>query len=147
MDKIVRNFGAFIIGFCLAMMWGIYQAHSKDIITRSDGGGRIDALHQQYYSEWAGGRNRHVIDGYCGSACTLKLSFPNTCVTPRAKFMFHHGFLPLGFWELYSPWGSEYMMSYYPPKIKAWINAQGGLQYRKMWLSSADAVKLGVKAC
>ena len=144
----LQNWGSFIIGFCLMMMWGIYKAHSADIIQSTpDGGGYITALHAKYHAQWAGGRNRHVIDAYCGSACTLKLSFPNTCITKRGRLMFHHGYFPLGFWELYSQSGSDYMMHYYPPRIQTWIRNQGGLQYRKMWLDYAGAVKLGVKAC
>ena len=29
------------------------------------------------------------IDGRCSSACTMGLSYPNVCVTPRAQFDFH----------------------------------------------------------
>ena len=143
----IQNWGAALLGFCLVMMWAMLKAHSANIVTTRDGGGRIDTLHAQYHSQWAGGLNRHVIDGYCGSACTLKLSYPNTCVTPRAKFMFHHGYIPMLGWELHSAEGSAYMMRHYPPRIRAWISAQGGLTHKKLWLDYRGARRLGIRAC
>lgn len=68
-----------------------------------------------------------IIDGPCNSACTLFLSRPDICVTPRASFGFHTIRIPATGQELLGY--SAILMKAYPPKIKKWLKSEGGLKY------------------
>ena len=61
--------------------------HGQVVIT-DDPGGEIYA----FADRWDQIRAKGVpvkIDGRCSSSCTMGLSNPNVCVTPRAQFDFH----------------------------------------------------------
>lgn len=64
------------------------------------------------------------IDGRCMSACTLYLSNPQTCITPRASFHFHR---PYSTDPKHSATAQAFMMKLYPSWVVRWINARGGL--------------------
>lgn len=74
-----------------------------------------------------------IIDGYCASACTLHLSNPRTCVTPRAVLVFHAASNALG---------TAYLMRMYPANIREYIQSQGGLTKRLIILRGKLAQRL-----
>ena len=138
--KPAAGIAAGIIGAVL-----LYGVMAGDVVVRSDPGGNIVALYTEYYDQWQAG-HRHVIDGRCASACTMRLGFPNTCVTPRARLGFHRAYYFNFFGlKLGSPWGTQYMLDRYPSRVRAWIEPR--ISHDMTYLSAADAVRLGVKAC
>jgi hypothetical protein len=75
-----------------------------------------------------------IIDGDCNSACTLVLTkAPDLiCATPRARFNFHAAYsIETG---AYASVATKYLMDAYPERVRAWINANGGLR-TKEWLT------------
>ena len=78
-----------------------------------------------------------VIDGYCASACTLHLSNPRTCLTPRAVLVFH---------AASNAHGTKYLMREYPARVRAYLKAQGGLSDRLIVLRGKPAQRL-IGAC
>lgn len=75
-------------------------------------------------------RGRVVIDGPCYSACTVVLSKANVCATPRAVLGFHAGTrvdANTGRAIGNRPGDSEYIMRYYPARVRAYIASRGGL--------------------
>jgi hypothetical protein len=83
------------------------------------------------------------IHGLCGSACTLALSFPNTCVRPDARLMFHlprhtNGKVDYDFYQT--------MYQMYPNNIKPIFEKT--LDGRDHWYSGADLhINHGVPLC
>lgn len=66
-----------------------------------------------------------VINGRCPSACAIMadLARPFVCITPRASFHFHKGFIrtPEGVVARFDPYSSE--------DVWRWINVRGGFPY------------------
>jgi hypothetical protein len=129
-------------GGVMLVAGGVYRG---DIVVKADPGGDVAKLYSRYYSEWSSGL-RHVIDGRCASACTMRLAFDNTCVTPNARLGFHKAYYAkAGPLVIESKWGTQYMMERWPPRIRERIEPV--LSHDMTWLSSAEAQKLGVPAC
>lgn len=63
-------------------------------------------------------------DGLCASACTLYLSVPDKCATPRARFAFHrvYGSTPSG-----DEIATQYLWRNYPEWVRRWLIMHGGL--------------------
>lgn len=87
-----------------------------------------------------------IIDGRCYSACTTVIGLvpsKNICVTPRAVLGFHAALAP-------DHWGGQVVDSdathlifnMYPRPIQEWLNFNGGLQRRMIYLRGADLAKL-----
>ena len=97
-----------------------------------DVGGRIGSYVDQY-SEIRNSGERVVIDGACLSACTLVLGIVplnRICATPRASLGFHQAYYDKRWTaglRVTSVAGTDELMSYYPPAVKAWIAKKGGL--------------------
>jgi hypothetical protein len=109
-------------------------------------GGRVDEFMRDVESVGDSGDNV-VINGFCASSCTLYLAGSQVCVTPDAVMGSHSPFFA-------NPDGSRgptarkaipLFMSSYPPALRAWINAHGGLTARPLILRGSHA-KLGVLA-
>lgn len=105
----------------------VHFAHAKDIRITYDTGGSVYNYATYYRAHRA---DRFVIDGYCGSSCTLALALPRTCVTKRSSLGFHQAYE----WAIWPPGSkhidvglSSYFMSQYPRGIRNWINRNGGL--------------------
>ena len=100
-------------------------------ITR-DFGGYVEEYKAKYASLRDKGE-RVVIDGICNSACTLVLGIvplSRICVTPKASLGFHQAYYDKNWTaglRVTSIAGTEELMSYYPPSVKAWIARHGGL--------------------
>jgi len=100
-------------------------------ITRDFGG-----LVEQYKAKYAKVRDRGervIIDGICNSACTLVLGIVplnRICATPRASLGFHQAYYDKRWTaglRVTSVAGTDELMSYYPPTVKAWLARKGGL--------------------
>jgi len=108
-----------------------------------DGGGNVldyyETVRSANYS-----RRPLPIEGYCASACTMKLGARTACVSPNATLRFHSA----SSYGARSWGGNTLMMSLYPPRIRAWVmrhNALDSLSFTDM--SGSEAIALGVKAC
>jgi len=89
-------------------------------------------------------RRTVAIDGYCASACTMKLGARHACVTPEATLRFHSASA-----NGEASWaGNTLLMSVYPPAIRAWVRrhqALDSLAFTEM--SGSEAIGLGIRAC
>jgi hypothetical protein len=91
-----------------------------------------------------------IIDGPCLSACTLVLGVlpkEKICVTPRARLGFHAA------WERdrqgrkkISKAGTEVVMKIYPPEIRSWIQKNGGLNDKLIYLQGPELATM-YQAC
>jgi hypothetical protein len=91
-----------------------------------------------------------IIDGPCLSACTLVLGVlpkDKICVTQRARLGFHAA------WQrdrrgrkVISKSGTEVVMKIYPPEIRSWIEKNGGLNDKLIFLQGPELANM-YKAC
>ena len=130
---------------CLALLCA--SPASADLFMPMDRGGQI----AEYEALVAASPRPIRIDGYCMSACTIKLA--KGCVTRRAVLMFHSAFDPViagraGPWAGMSPGGNAVLMRYYPRRIAEHVRRNGWLlspSYSEM--TGAEAIKLGIPEC
>ena len=127
------------IGAALLM---VALAHGAGAVTITDDyGGRIrDYLIK--YRALERSSEPVVIDGVCGSACTILLGIipaSRICVTPRAAFQFHAAWdqTPNG-GQVINPAGNSVLLAYYPRKVKNWIGRHGGLRAQILTLEGAE---------
>lgn len=127
---------ALISGVATAMP----QIRNGQVVITDDLGGEIYA----YADRWDQIRAKGLpveIDGRCSSSCTMGLSNPNVCVTPRAKFDFHFAYTTAmlktkdgrwiedgGYWDRKA--SEQILLPRYPAWVKAWLTAHGGLSSR-----------------
>ena len=116
------------------------QIRHGQVLIKDDPGGEIYA----FADRWDQIKAKGVpvkIDGRCSSSCTMGLSNPNVCVTPRAQFDFHLAYTTAmhktkdGRWiEGGSYWdrkaSEQILHPRYPAWVKAWLKAHGGLSSR-----------------
>ncbi|WP_161914817.1 hypothetical protein [Methylosinus sp. C49] len=90
-------------------------------------------------------RRTVAIDGYCASACTMKLGARHACVSPEATLRFHSARTNEG----ETSWGGNtLMMSVYPPAIQAWVRRHQALDSLAFTdMSGREAIGLGIRAC
>ncbi len=114
----------------IAVLW-CGPAFADLRITR-DFGGYVDQYKTKYAKAKEKGE-RVIIDGICNSACTLVLGIVplnRICVTPRASLGFHQAYYDKRWTaglRVTSVAGTDELMTYYPPTVKAWIAKKGGL--------------------
>jgi hypothetical protein len=104
---------------------------SAEVRIEGDPGGEVSAYLHRFHEIRASGQ-RVVIDGPCLSACTLLtgiIPHDRVCVTPRAMLGFHAASYYDDATRSLVPTraGSRLVMRLYPPAIRRWINAHGGL--------------------
>ena len=112
-----------VIALALALL--SFPASAATVI-HNDHGGVI----REYAARFAAIGHRHerlVIDGACMSACTMALSVPGMCVTPRAMFGFHAARENPAYNAPISAAGTAYLMAHYPSTVRRWIASRGGL--------------------
>ena len=95
-----------------------------------------------YIMKFSSARKPIRIMGHCASACTIALRYPSTCVGPRARLTFHS----VSGAGRYTANFNRMLMSAYPPAVKSWIRARGGLTSRMITLSGAELRKR-VRSC
>ena len=102
-----------------------------------DRGGRIGTYVDKYQGLRTSGETV-IIDGLCASACTIVLGavpHDRICVTSHANLGFHAA------WD-FGPQGravtnaeaTQMLYSMYPPPVRKWIAARGGLTPRMIFL-------------
>jgi hypothetical protein len=104
---------------------------SAEVRIGGDPGGEVAAYLNRFRAIRASGQ-RVVIDGACLSACTLLTGIiprNRVCITRRAVLGFHAASYYDDATRSLVPTraGSRLVMKLYPPEIRRWINAHGGL--------------------
>jgi hypothetical protein len=120
-------------------------AASATMRISDDVGGRIGAYVDQYSAVRNSGQ-RVVIDGVCLSACTLVLGIvprDRICVTRRATLGFHAAWMPGPEGKpVPSPAGTQALWDMYPPNVKRWLNAKGGLNAKMKFLRGRELLAM-----
>ena len=87
-----------------------------------------------------------IIDGRCYSACTTVIALvpaKSICVTPRARLGFHAALMPNQWGILVvNPGATRLMFSMYPKPIRDWLDFNGGLDRRMIYIESKYLAKL-----
>ncbi len=127
------------LGVALAMLFATDSFATMRIT--DDVGGRIGTYVEAYAAVRNSGE-RVVIDGVCLSACTLVLGIvprDRICVTRRATLGFHAAWLPGPNGKpVRSTVGTQALWDLYPQHVKRWINAQGGLSAKMVFLRGRE---------
>lgn len=114
-----------------------------------DRGGQIGHYLQAFAMLRSSGESV-MIDGNCLSACTLVLGLiprSRICATPRARFGFHAAWMPdADGAPVTSQLGTQALWNIYPTDVRRWINRNGGLS-RKMIYLQGNAVHALVPEC
>jgi hypothetical protein len=123
---------------------GIGASHAEVRIA-DDPGGRIGTYVEKYQGLSSSGETV-VIDGTCVSACTMVLGavpHDRICVTSRAILGFHAA------WdagadgrEVTNRDATEMLYSMYPPQVRRWIAAHGGLKRQMIYLSGKQLMSM-----
>ena len=134
--------GAALIGAAMAALLIVlpHGANAMLVIT-SDIGGRIGNYVETYQRARQTGE-LVVIDGVCLSACTLVLGIvppDRICITRRATLGFHAAWLPGPRGRpVRSAAGTQALWEYYPPNVRRWIEARGGLSQKMLYLRGSE---------
>lgn len=105
----------------------------RGYVIQNDGGGLVD----RYARKYAALKNsRIVVDGRCSSACTMVLSNPRACATPRAVFGFHSAYDANN--GARSEQGNSVLMSHYPPRVREAIRQRGGLASQMFYIRGTE---------
>lgn len=114
-----------------------------------DRGGQIGHYLQAFAMLRSSGE-KVMIDGNCLSACTLVLGLiprSRICATERARFGFHAAWMPdADGTPVTSQLGTQALWNIYPSDVRRWINRNGGLS-RKMIYLQGNAVRTLVSEC
>lgn len=83
-----------------------------------------------------------VVDGNCLSACTLVLGLVpknRICATDKARFGFHQSWMPdENGHPVRSEVGTKFLWEIYPEPVRTWINKNGGLKKKMIYLQGAE---------
>lgn len=118
------------------------------IIVRSDRGGYIGQRDRQISALRAQG-TRVELQGTCLSSCTMYLSLPNVCISPKAVFGFHG---PSRNGEALSPtdfdrW-SQVMARHYREPIRSWFMNEARYTVSGYYrLSGSQLISMGYPSC
>jgi hypothetical protein len=107
---------------------------------RDDRGGQIGEYFARYQALRVSGE-QVVIDGTCASACTMLLgAVPRNriCVTPRAALAFHSAWDSASGGNVASSAGNQILWANYPSSVRRWINRNGGLRSRIIYLRGPE---------
>ena len=106
------------------------------ITISQDHGGTAIVYYLGYRALAAMGYGARIV-GECDSACTLVMMLPNVCAGPGAVMGFHAGS---------SEFTRALLWASYPPKLRAWLTARGGLTKRLVVARWPD-IKTFLKPC
>ena len=110
-----------------------------------DRGGQIGHYLQAFTLLRTSGE-RVIIDGNCLSACTLVLGvMPRNrmCATGRARFGFHAAWMPDADGRpVTSSMGTQALWRIYPASVRNWINRNGGLSRKMIFLQGRDLARI-----
>ena len=134
-----------------AAVAAVFSSPSAQATIRlADDPGGLIAAYQHRFDRARANHERIIIDGSCLSACTLAVGLvprDQVCATPNAVLGFHAAWEP-------TPYGGRqisrsatmHMLEIYPPELKTWIAAHGGLKPQMMYLKGTELTAL-VPAC
>ena len=123
---------------------GMLSRHDDQrVVVRFDPGGSV-ADYLRWYQRLADSGIKIQIAGTCISACTLVLTLPPSlvCILPSASLGFHLASDANG--RPLPDETAELVKAVYPPKIQKWIKDHGPLTVNVIYLSGAEAIKMGV---
>jgi len=120
------------------------NAHA-DVVIRDDYGGPLGSYLVRYNNLKQSGQ-RVVIDGNCYSACTAVMGIivpERLCITGNAAFGFHAALAPnhLGLLDVDRD-ATRLLYSLYPPRIRRWLDRNGGLRWQTVVLRGAELARL-----
>jgi hypothetical protein len=135
-----------------ACLWLALAAPAPALVIRNDPGG-ILGLYADRVAALARSGEHVAVTGRCASACTLILALPaaQLCATSGARFGFHAAYqcqdggtsCPVA-QRRGNFTGTAKLWSAYPPAVRAWLNAHGGLTRNLKFMSGAAA---GLRRC
>ncbi|WP_417702448.1 hypothetical protein [Pseudophaeobacter sp.] len=118
-------------------------------IVRNDRGGFLRERLIELRELRASGRQVEIRGRVCYSTCTLLLSLPNTCISPRTQFGFHgpseggHPLSPEKF-DYYS----RIIAQHYPAKLNRWYMQTGRKRINRLFkIKGSEIIRMGVRAC
>ena len=135
---------------CTTLVGAVFMAMAATSASASmrisdDVGGRIGTYVDQFSAVRASGQ-QVVIDGACLSACTLVLGIVprnRICVTRRAMLGFHAAWMPGPHGRpVPSEIGTQALWEMYPPHVRRWINARGGLSSKMVFLRGRELMSM-----
>jgi hypothetical protein len=136
--------GSVLLGAAIATALSLSSA-SATVRIVSDHGGQIGPYLEQLAALRHSGE-RVVIDGPCLSACTMILGViprDRICVTRRARLGFHAAWNPGDNGSpTVSAGGTQLLMEIYPQQVRQWINRQGGLKQRMVYLTGRELTSM-----
>jgi len=111
----------------------------------NDPGGNIGDYYSRYQA-LRSSKDQVVIDGKCSSACTMILGIvppDRICVTRNALLGFHAAWQPnlVGQKVINDP-ATRTLMSLYPSPIRHWIERNGGLRSKMIYLSGSELMAI-----
>jgi hypothetical protein len=123
---------------------GVGASHAEVRIA-DDRGGRIGTYVDKYQDLRTAG-DAVIIDGLCASACTMVLGavpHDRICVTSRAIMGFHAAWdVGANGREVTNRDATQALYSMYPPQIRRWIAAHGGLKSQMIYLSGKQLMSM-----
>lgn len=132
-----------------AAIGGVAFVAASAVVITSDPGGSI-ANYARYHADLRARGVPVVIDGYCGSSCTMALANPKVCVTRKAILGFHSAYWPWFIWfgpRMFDiPSSTKILWDHYPYDVQKWLSDRGGLTPDMKYLQGATLRQL-VKEC
>ena len=126
---------------CAVLVASGASSASATMRIAEDRGGQIGHYLQAFGMLRSSGE-RVVVDGNCLSACTLVLGLiprERMCATHRARFGFHAAWMPdVDGRPVTSPMGTQALWNLYPTQVRRWINRNGGLSRKMIYLQGRD---------
>lgn len=137
--RIVRNRSLSVLICSYLSVASLWPSSAEAItILNPDRGGYVFEYAQKYHRA-----SRPIrIMGLCASACTLALTYRDTCVGPNAVLKFHSVFNAGNHRARLNQW----VMGRYPPAIRSWVQSRGGLTSKPITLSGSE-LRRRVRRC
>jgi hypothetical protein len=122
-----------------------HEAARADLRIVSSAGGEVGSYLRLFAAVRQSGQ-RVIIDGPCLSACTLVLStieYGRICVTPRAVLGFHAArWIDQRGQQYAAPNETRLLTATYPAEVRAWIERNGGLTQKVIFLRGRQLAAL-----
>ena len=129
----------------VVLLSALVSAIHAEVRIADDRGGRIGNYVDKYQGLSTSG-DTVIIDGLCLSACTMVLGavpHDRICVTSRAILGFHAA------WdsgadgrEVTNRDATQMLYSMYPPRVRRWIAARGGLKPQMIYLGGKQLMSM-----
>ncbi len=114
-----------VISACMAIsacldLAGYNSKSPNTFVVTYDEGGWIQSYDKQIV-DFRIANTAVEVRGFCASACTMYMSLPDFCVSPKSRMAFH-GSIPLAPGEIKSE-GDWMMARHYSPALREWYYA------------------------